>query len=126
MTCLLTGARFQMIHIKRVYDKSLSSDNIGYTILVDRIWPRGLRKDEVEVDLWLKDIAPSTQLRRWFAHDPAKWAAFKQRYFAELKSKTELVQIILEKAKKGSVCLLYGAKDEEHNEAIVLKQVFNN
>ena len=114
-----------MIHVRRVYDKSLSSDNIGYAILVDRLWPRGLRNDEGEVDLWLKDIAPSTQLRRWFGHDPANWDVFKQRYFAELKSKTELVQIILEKAKKGSVCLLYGAKDERHNNAVALKELLD-
>ena len=115
-----------MIHIKRVYDKSLSSDNIGYTILVDRLWPRGLRRDEGEVDLLLKDIAPSTQLRRWFGNDPAKWDALKQRSFAELKSKTELVQIILEKAKKRSVYLLYGAKDERHNNAVALKELIDH
>ncbi len=115
-----------MIQIRRIYDKSLSQDDHCFAILVDRLWPRGIRKDKVRVDLWLKDIAPSDKLRRWFGHDPAKWDAFRAKYFAELNSKSEVVQIILDKAKKDSICLLYGAKDEEHNEAIVLKQVFNN
>jgi uncharacterized protein YeaO (DUF488 family) len=114
-----------MIHIKRVYEKSLSSDNIGYMILVDRLWPRGLARDKVRVDLWLKDIAPSDQLRRWFGHDPAKWEAFKERYFAELESKPELVQIILDEAKGHSICLLYGAKDETHNNAVALKELLD-
>jgi uncharacterized protein YeaO (DUF488 family) len=115
-----------MIHIKRVYDKSLSSDSIGYTILVDRLWPRGLAKDKVRIDLWLKDIAPSDQLRRWFGHDPAKWEAYKERYLAELESKSELVQVILDKAREHSVCLLYGAKDETHNNAVALKELIDN
>jgi uncharacterized protein YeaO (DUF488 family) len=114
-----------MIHTKRVYDKSLCSDT-GYTILVDRLWPRGLRKDEVVIDLWLKDISPSTQLRRWFGHDPGKWDEFKERYFEELKSKMALVETILEKAKKGSICLLYGAKDEKHNNAVALKELLDH
>jgi uncharacterized protein YeaO (DUF488 family) len=81
-----------------------------------------LRKDKVRVDLWLKDIAPSDQLRRWFDHDPTKWSVFRKRYFAELESKSELVQIILDKSEKDSVCLLYGAKDEIHNNAVALKE----
>jgi uncharacterized protein YeaO (DUF488 family) len=112
-----------MIQIKRIYDKSLSHDDLGFTILVDRLWPRGVRKDRV--DLWLKDIAPSHQLRRWFGHDPAKWDVFRERYFAELDSKPELVQLILDKAKKDSICLLYGAKDEKHNNAVALKELLN-
>jgi uncharacterized protein YeaO (DUF488 family) len=115
-----------MIHIKRIYDKPLSSDNIGYMILVDRLWPRGLAKDKVRVDLWIKDIAPSDQLRRWFGHDPAKWGAFKEKYFAELESKPELVQIILDKAKERSICLLFGAKNETHNNAVALKELLDN
>ena len=115
-----------MIYIKRVYDKSMSSDNTGYMILVDRLWPRGLAKDKVRIDLWLKDIAPSDQLRRWFGHDPAKWEAFKEKYFAELESKPELVQIIQDKAKDHSVCLLYGAKDQTHNNAVALKELLDH
>jgi uncharacterized protein YeaO (DUF488 family) len=111
-----------MIIIKRIYSKSLSDDNIYFTILVDRLWPRGIRKDQVSVDLWLKDIAPSDRLRRWFGHDPAKWDEFKKRYFAELDTKPELVRVILDKAKNGPVCLLYGARDEKHNDAVALKE----
>jgi uncharacterized protein YeaO (DUF488 family) len=83
---------------------------------------RGIRTDHVRVDLWLKEIAPSGQLRRWFGHDPARWNKFKARYFAELDTKAELVQVILDKSKNGPVCLLYGAKDEEHNNALALKE----
>jgi uncharacterized protein YeaO (DUF488 family) len=114
-----------MIIIKRIYSKSLSNDNIYLTILVDRLWPRGIRKDQVRVDLWLKDIAPSDRLRRWFGHDPAKWDEFKKRYFAELDAKPELVRVILDKAKNGPVCLLYGARDEKHNDAVALKELLD-
>jgi uncharacterized protein YeaO (DUF488 family) len=114
-----------MIVIKRIYSKSLSNDNAYFTILVDRLWPRGIRKDQVRIDLWLRDIAPSHQLRRWFGHDPAKWDEFKKRYFAELDSKEELVRVILDKAKNGPVCLLYGARDEKHNDAVALKELLD-
>lgn len=114
-----------MIRIERIYSKSLSHDNVYYTILVDRLWPRGIRKDQVRVDLWLKDIAPSDRLRRWFGHDPAKWDEFKKRYFAELDTKEELVRVILDKAKNGPVCLLYGARDEKHNDAVALKELLD-
>lgn len=115
-----------MIIIKRIYSKSLSYDNAYFTILVDRLWPRGIRKDQVRVDLWLRDIAPSHQLRRWFGHDPAKWDEFKKRYFAELDTKEELVRVILDKAKNGPVCLLYGARDEKHNDAVALKELLDS
>ena len=115
-----------MIQIRRIYDKSLSQDDHCFAILVDRLWPRGIRKDKVRVDLWLKDIAPSDKLRKWFGHDPAKWDAFREKYFAELDSKSELVQVILNKAKKGSICLLYGAKDEKHNNAVALKELLDH
>lgn len=111
-----------MIQIKRTYSKSLPHDNLYFAVLVDRLWPRGLRKDQVKVDLWLKDIAPSGQLRKWFGHDPARWSEFRERYFAELDNKAELVQVILDKAKNGSVCLLYGARDETHDNAVALKE----
>jgi uncharacterized protein YeaO (DUF488 family) len=114
-----------MIRIERIYSKSLSHDNVYYTILVDRLWSRGIRKDQVRVDLWLKDIAPSHQLRRWFGYDPAKWDEFKKRYFAELETKAELVRVILDKAKNGPVCLLYGARDEKHNDAVALKELLD-
>jgi uncharacterized protein YeaO (DUF488 family) len=115
-----------MIIIKRIYSKSLSYDNAYFTILVDRLWPRGIRKDQVRVDLWLRDIAPSHQLRRWFGHDPAKWDEFKKRYFAELDTKEELVRVILDKVKNGPVCLLYGARDEKYNDAVALKELLDS
>jgi uncharacterized protein YeaO (DUF488 family) len=110
-----------MIQVRRIYDKSHPDDNV-YLILVDRLWPRGIRKDRVRIDLWLKEIAPSDRLRRWFGHDPARWVRFKDRYFAELNSKTELVKAILDKSKSSPICLLYGAKDQEHNNAVALKE----
>ena len=110
-----------MIQTKRVYDPPSRSD--GYRILVDRLWPRGLSKEKAKVDLWLKDVAPSTELRKWFAHDPAKWAEFKRRYTAELKKHPDQIAIVKEHAAKGPVTLVYGARDEEHNEAVVLQHV---
>jgi uncharacterized protein YeaO (DUF488 family) len=86
-------------------------------------WPRGLTKEKARVDLWLKDIAPTTTLRKWFNHDPNKWAEFESRYRQELKSKEGLLDVLTEKAAKGQVTLLYGAKDEAHNEAIVLQRL---
>jgi len=106
------------IKIKRVYEKPEKED--GYRILVDRLWPRGLTKEKANVNLWLKGIAPTTELRKWFGHEPAKWNNFKKKYVAELKENKEPVSVLKEKMKKGTVTLLYGAKDEEHNEALVL------
>ncbi len=90
--------------------------------MVDRLWPRGLRKDEAKIDLWLKDVAPSEELRKWFAHDPKKWDEFKQRYFAELNGKPELLEPLYAHTKTGMTTLLFGAKDEEHNNAMALKE----
>jgi uncharacterized protein YeaO (DUF488 family) len=112
------------IRIKRVYDKRSDAD--GMRILVDRLWPRGLTKEKAAVDLWLKNIAPSTELRKWFGHDPNKWKEFIKRYRLELKRNKEQALLLKEQIKRGTVTLLYGAKDEKHNEAIVLKQVFNS
>ena len=105
--------------IKRVYEKPLKED--GTRILVDRLWPRGLTKEKASIDLWLKEIAPSTTLRKWFAHDPDKWKEFQKKYHAELKNNKEQVSLLKEQTKKGTVTLVYGAKDGEHNEAVVLK-----
>ena len=107
------------IKIKRVYAKSDKED--GKRVLVDRLWPRGLTKAKANVDLWVKDIAPSTQLRKWFGHDPVKWEEFKKRYRVELEANEEQVSLLQQEVKKGIVTLVYGAKDEEHNEAVVLK-----
>ena len=110
-----------MIIVKRIYDKPEKKDD--FRILVDRLWPRGLSKKEAKVDLWLKEIAPSDKLRKLFSHDPEKWGDFKKKYKHELKDKPELVQKInqIEKEEK-TVTLLYSARDEEHNNAVVLKE----
>lgn len=107
------------IKIKRVYEAPNTND--GKRILVDRLWPRGLTKEKADVDLWLKDIAPTAVLRKWFNHDPEKWEEFKIRYFDELKNNKEPVSLLKDEIKKGPVTLIYGAKDEVHNEALVLK-----
>jgi len=107
--------------IKRVYEEPKESD--GTRILVDRLWPRGLKKENARVDLWLKEIAPSNELRKWFAHDPKKWTEFQARYKQELKSHAEQVAQLKREAKKGTVTLLYGARDEEHNQAVVLERM---
>jgi len=109
-----------MIKIKRIYEPPTEDD--GFRILVDRLWPRGMSKDEAKIDLWLKDIAPSGGLRKWYAHDSKKWVEFKRRYFEELGGKRELVKLILEKRGKGTVTLLYGAKEEKFNNAVALKE----
>jgi uncharacterized protein YeaO (DUF488 family) len=111
------------IQIKRVYEKPDSKD--GYRILVDRLWPRGLTKEKADLDLWLKDIAPSTELRQWFNHDPEKWKEFQKKYLKELKENQEAVNELKEHLKNGTVTLLYAAKDQEHNEAEVLKEYFS-
>lgn len=108
------------IHIKRVYELPQASD--GQRVLIDRLWPRGLTKEKASVDVWLKDIAPSTQLRTWFGHDPAKWDEFKQRYSAELTSNGLVVSRLAAILKHGKTTLVYGAKDEEHNDAVVLQE----
>jgi len=107
------------MRIKRTYDAPDKED--GYRILVDRLWPRGVAKEKAKVDLWLKEIAPSDELRKWFAHDPTKWEEFKKRYAKELETKQDLVKEIEQTTKKGTVTLLYSAKDSEHNNAVALK-----
>ncbi len=110
------------IQIKRVYEQPQAAD--GKRILIDRLWPRGLTKQKAKVDLWLKDIAPSTELRKWFAHDPAKWREFKERYYEELEKNNEVVTTLVELLKSGKVTLVYGAKDEEHNDAVAINFSF--
>lgn len=110
-----------MLVLKRVYDKPSRED--GLRVLVDRLWPRGLTKARARVDMWLKDVAPSTELRKWFAHDPDKWKEFQSRYRKELRQKKELLELLKQKSKTQTVTLLYGARDQEHNEAVVLKKV---
>jgi uncharacterized protein YeaO (DUF488 family) len=109
------------IKIKRVYAEPSHED--GMRILVDRLWPRGLTKEKAKVDLWLKDVAPSTELRKWFGHDPAKWTEFQEKYAKELKSHGEQLAQLKECAHQGPITLIYGARDEEHNEAVILQRI---
>ena len=108
------------LKIKRVYEHPDAQD--GTRILVDRLWPRGLTKAKASVDVWMKDVAPSTTLRKWFGHDSDKWAEFKTRYRAELRANKEQVARLKVEMGKRRVTLVYGAKDEEHNEALVLQE----
>ena len=108
-----------MIRIKRAYEDASQDD--GARFLVDRLWPRGVTKDALRIEAWLKDVAPSAELRKWFGHDPAKWDEFQRRYGAELQSRPETWQPLLDAACQGTVTLVYGAKDTEHNDAVVLK-----
>ena len=111
------------IFLQRVYDREAPIR--GQRVLVDRLWPRGIRKDTLHLDAWLKDLAPSNELRRWFGHDPARWDEFVQRYRAELAApeRQEALRDLLRRASLSDVTLLYGARDETHNEAVVLKAV---
>lgn len=124
MTILLlsTGGRRQMIKLKRIYESPVPEPGDGKRILVDRLWPRGLKKEEVGVDEWIKEIAPSSALRKWFGHDPAKWAEFKEKYRRELVGNKELLEQIKEDAHRGTVTILYAAKDREHNNGVALKE----
>jgi uncharacterized protein YeaO (DUF488 family) len=109
-----------MIKLKRAYEKPSPDD--GSRILVERLWPRGLTKKRAAVDLWLKDVSPGPELRKWFGHDPARWEQFQKRYWKELEEKEEAVQVLKQKCKQGTVTLVYAARDEEHNSALVLKR----
>jgi uncharacterized protein YeaO (DUF488 family) len=109
-----------MIKIKRAYMPPERDD--GTRILVDRLWPRGLTKKKAKIDLWLKDLAPSTELRKWFGHDPRKWKEFQVRYAGELKSKKAELELLKQEVAEGPITLVYGAKDEVHNEAVVLQR----
>jgi uncharacterized protein YeaO (DUF488 family) len=109
------------IQTKRIYEDP--SNNDGYRVLVDRIWPRGVSKEDANLDDWMKEIAPSTELRKWFGHDPDKFDGFKKRYKDELDEKEDLLEQLVEKSSEKKVTLLYGAKDEEHNQAVVLKDI---
>lgn len=109
-----------MIKVKRVYEKPHPGD--GFRILIDRFWPRGLSKAMAGVDLWLKDIAPSDGLRKWFSHEPAKWNQFRRRYIRELRDRGDLLDGIATRARGGTVTLLYEARDRTFNHAVVLKE----
>lgn len=110
-----------MLKIKRIYESASSKD--GKRVYIDRLWPRGMKKEEAKMDEWLKEISPSDALRRWFSHDPAKYQEFKKRYAKELEGKSEVLERIKQEAKKGTVTLLFSAKDTEHNNAAALKEM---
>ena len=110
------------MRVKRVYEKP--SKNDGWRVLVDRLWPRGMTKEAASADVWLKDIAPSDALRKWFGHEPEKWTAFRRKYRAELAKKKEMISELRKMEKEhGTLTLLYGAKDEQHNQAVALAEV---
>ena len=115
----------QEIRVKRAYDKPARGD--GFRVLVDRLWPRGVKKADLQLDTWAKELAPSTKLRKWFGHDPSRWSEFRKRYRAELTQShaSKSVGEVLDAAKREkAITLVYGAKDTEHNEAIVLRRLF--
>lgn len=109
-----------MINIKRVYDKAEKTD--GARLLVERLWPRGIKKESLQIESWLKDVGPTTELRKWFSHDPEKWDEFRRRYFAELQANRTAWQPILTAAKQGTVTLIYSSHDQEHNNAVALRE----
>lgn len=111
------------VRLKRIYEAKADGD--GLRVLVDRLWPRGIKKQDAEIDLWMKDIAPSPELRRWFGHDPGRWAEFSRRYRAELQRNGAAVDILRDKVRLEAVTLLFAAKDTEHNHAVVLKDVLS-
>jgi uncharacterized protein YeaO (DUF488 family) len=108
------------IDLKRAYDPPAKSD--GPRILVDRVWPRGIAKDDLHIDAWLRDLAPSTHLRKWFGHDATKWDEFRKRYARELEQRSEALEELVEKARAGHVTLVFSARDTEHNNAVALRE----
>ncbi|WP_109698214.1 DUF488 domain-containing protein [Chitinophaga deserti] len=112
-----------MIRTKRIYEPPAPED--GFRILVDRLWPRGIKKETARIDLWAKEVAPSTELRQWFHHDAGHWEEFEKRYRAELKASAAVDALLAEIRKHKVVTLLYGARDEQHNQAVVLKELLS-
>lgn len=108
------------IRVKRIFEKPDPGD--GIRILVDRLWPRGLSKEKAKIDLWLKSVAPSNDLRKWYRHDPEKWPEFKERYFAELNENSKTVDELIRYIKKGAVTFLYSSKEQHYNNAVALKE----
>ena len=116
----MKGTSGMMIRIKRAYESA--SENDGYRILVDRLWPRGISKDKAKIDCWLKKLAPSTKIRHWYGHDPEKWIEFKSRYFAELDADTESLKELLGYIQKGTVTFVYSSKEQNLNNAVALRE----
>jgi uncharacterized protein YeaO (DUF488 family) len=119
----MRGAPKPKIHLKRAYEPPSRQD--GRRILVDRLWPRGLRKADAAIDRWVKEVAPSTELRRWFGHDPARWEEFCRRYRAELSVRSDLLAELRALAQEGPLTLVYSARDEDHNDAVVLRDMLS-
>ena len=113
-----------VVRVKRIYGPAASDD--GFRVLVDRIWPRGIKKADAAIDLWLKEVAPSTELRRWFGHDPAKWTEFRKRYAAELDQQPNAMALLRDKARRGTLILLSAAWDPDHNNAVALKSLLES
>lgn len=114
-----------MLKIKRVYEKPAKDD--GWRVLVDRLWPRGMKKESAHIDVWMKEVAPTDALRKWFAHDPAKWNEFQKRYRGELsKVKDSVAELKTMAARHKDLTLLFGAKDQTHNQAVVLLEILKN
>lgn len=109
------------VRLKRAYDAPAPSD--GYRVLIDRLWPRGVSKDDARLDEWARQLAPSSELRRWFGHDPSRFEEFRRRYIAELAAQEEKLRELRRRAREGALTLVYGAHDEEHNDAVVLAEV---
>lgn len=114
----------ERIQIKRVYEPPTKTD--GFRVLVDRVWPRGLKKSDAAVDLWMKDVAPSTQLRKWFNHDPTRWKVFQEKYRAELRQHNSELEELKAHAAKRRLTLVYSARDTEHNQALALQEVLKD
>ena len=111
------------VWIRRAYDEPTNND--GYRVLVDRVWPRGVSKEDAQLDEWCKQIAPSTELRKWFGHDPERWDEFRSRYRGELEDRDDLVDALVERTTDGRVTLVFGAKDTDHNQAVVLAELID-
>lgn len=109
-----------MIRLRRVYEAASEDD--GLRILVERLWPRGVSKENAAVELWLKDLAPSTGLRKWFSHDPAKWDEFRERYWAELREQADLLSLLKQRMTEGNLTFVFASRDKVHNSAVALKQ----
>lgn len=118
---MATSIAATRVRLKRAYEPAAAGD--GARVLVDRLWPRGVRKEDAALHSWAKDLAPSDVLRRWFGHDPSRWDEFRRRYRSELAEKRDAVAVLRSLARQGTLTLVYGARDTEHNEAIVLRDV---
>ena len=109
------------VRLKRAYERPVASD--GYRVLIDRLWPRGIKREDSRLDEWARELAPSSELRRWFGHDPARFEEFRRRYTAELAGQEEKLRELRRRARRGTLTLVYGARDTEHNDAVVLAEI---